>query len=102
MPRNGGGRYHRTPQVVEVFGAPDRAAGMVSIEVGRGGNVEVPVGGDFVDTIETVAREHHFGGFYRIFLNGNEIANPDDAPDKIEAGMRIAIASYDKVGSWKV
>ena len=101
MPRNGGGRYHRTTQTPDTFGEPDRAQGNVSIEVG-GGRVEVPVGADFVNTIERVAREHHFGGYFRVFVNSNELVNPDDAPNQIEAGMRIALTSYDKVGYWRV
>ena len=101
MPRNGEGRYHRTAPRTDTFGGPDREQGVVSVEVG-GGHVEVPVGADFVNTIEQVAREHHFGGYFRVFVNSNELVNPGDAPGQIEAGMRIALTSYDKVGHWQV
>ena len=97
MPRNGNGRYMRSSQP-ESFGETDRNAGTVGVDVGRGHMVEAAVGADFVNTTETIAREAHYGGFYRVFLDGAEIVEPGDAPEKIEAGMRIAITSYDKVG----
>jgi len=102
MPRNGQGRFTRTAPHTDTFGEPDRSQGTVSVEVGRGGNVEVSVGSSFVNTIEQLARDHHFGGYFRVFVNGSELVNPDNAPNQIEAGMRIAITSYDKVGFWKV
>ena len=105
MPRNGGGRFHRTNPNPETFGGPDRNQGNVSVEVGRGGqHVEVAVGDDFVNTIEGIARDYNYGGYYRVFVNGSELADPDAAPDKFEAGMRVSITSYDKVGTtgWKV
>lgn len=100
-PRNGGGRFHRQVQP-DTFGQPDRAAGTVSVDVGRGRAVNVAVGSDMVNTLETLAREANYGGFFKVYINGQEVINPQDAPDKVEAGMRIAITSYDKVGGWKV
>jgi len=97
MPRNGGGRYHRQASP-EVFGEPDRNTGNVSVDVGRGQGVMVPVGADFVNTLESLAREANYGGFFKIYLNGDEIIDPKDAPATIQADMRIAIRSYDKVG----
>lgn len=70
----------------------------IFVETGRGQSSEVPVGADFAPTINSVAEAAHYGGYYRVFLNGEELVNPEEAPAKIEAGMRIAITSYDKVG----
>lgn len=100
MPRNGGGRYHRQAEK-DTWGEPDRSGGEVGIDVGRGQRIGVPVGADFVNTVEQVARDAHYGGYYKVFLDGKELVNPDDAPEKIEAGMQIAITSYDKVGNWR-
>lgn len=72
--------------------------GFVHIETGRGQTSEVPVGAPFQESIERVADETHYGGYFRVFLNGEELINPEEAPEKIEAGMRIALTSYDKVG----
>lgn len=74
------------------------ADGSVHIETGRGQTAEVPVGSPFGETIERIAEEAHYGGFFRVFLNGEEILNPEESPEKVEAGMRISITSYDKVG----
>ena len=105
MPRNGRGRYVRSDPHTENFGDPDRQAGNVSVDVGRGQNVEVPAGSDFVNTVEQLARDAHYGGFYKVFIaEGDapmrEVVKPSDAPETIEVGMRIAITSYDKVGFW--
>lgn len=70
----------------------------VPIENGRGTAVNVPVGADFAAEIDRIALEANYGGYYRVFLNGQEILEPSEAPAKIEEGMRIAITSYDKVG----
>ena len=72
--------------------------GTVHIETGRGLTAEVQAGAPFQETIERVADEAHYGGYFRVFLNGEEIINPDEAPATIEPGMRLAITSYDKVG----
>lgn len=100
-PRNGQGRYTRQ-NPSENFGEPDRNAGTVGIDVGRGQAVSAAVGADFVNTVEKIARDAHYGGYFRVFVNGNEVVNPGDSPEKIEEGMRIAITSYDKVGAWRV
>jgi hypothetical protein len=70
----------------------------IPIDTGRGQVVEVPVGAPFSETIERVADEAHYGGYFRVFLNGSELVDPEEAPEKIEASQRIAITSYDKVG----
>ena len=70
----------------------------VFIETGRGQTAEVQVGSPFQPTIEKIAEEAHYGGYFRVFLNGEEVVNPEEAPAAIEAGMRIAVTSYDKVG----
>lgn len=101
MPRNGGGRFHHQT-ASDTFGEPDRQAGAVGVDIGRGRSASVDVGADFVNTLEQLAREANYGGYFKVFLNGKEIINPADAPDKVEVGMRIAITSYDKVGGWKV
>lgn len=73
-------------------------ADTVHIETGRGQTAEVPVGAPFQETVERIADEAHYGGYFRVFLNGDEILDPSEAPEKVEAGMRIAVTSYDKVG----
>jgi len=73
-------------------------AQVVYVETGRGHATEVQAGAPFVETVERLADEAHYGRFFRVFLNGDEIINPDDAPQTIEPGMRIALTSYDKVG----
>ena len=70
----------------------------VFIDTGRGQSKEVPVGSPFQPTIEAIAEEAHYGGYFRVFLNGSEVVNPGDAPATIEAGQRISLAAYDKVG----
>lgn len=80
------------------FGETAAVGGPVHIETGRGQTAEVQAGAPFQETIERVADEAHYGGYFRVFLNGEEILDPNEAPAVIEAGMRIAITSYDKVG----
>ena len=81
------------------FGEGQRPADRVMVDVGRGSNpVPVNVGEPFVPTMERLADEYNYGGFYRVFLNGSELVNPEDAPETFEAGMRVAITPYDKVG----
>ena len=72
--------------------------GSVFIETGRGQTAEVQVGAPFQETIERVAEDAHYGGFFRVYLNGEEIVRPNEAPATIEAGQRITLTSYDKVG----
>jgi len=88
--------YHRPGWTPENTNAP--TGEMVSIETGRGNAVQVPAGSNFVQTVEGVADQASYGGFFRVYLNGDEIVDPSRAPEKIEPGMRIAITSYDKVG----
>lgn len=70
----------------------------VYVDTGRGQAVEVQPGAPFTETLERLAQEAHYGGYFRVFLNGSEVINPEDSPETIEPGMRIAITSYDKVG----
>ncbi len=70
----------------------------IHVDAGRGQTVEVQAGAPFAETMERLASDAHYGGFFRVFLNGSEVINPEDAPQTIEQGMRIAITSYDKVG----
>lgn len=101
--RNGGGKWHGGGDP-GVFGEPDRNKGTVPVDVGHGQKVEAKVGSDFVNTVEQIARDSNYGGYYKVYLAKDaesgmtEIVNPGDAPSKIESGMRIAIAPYDKVG----
>lgn len=81
------------------FGENQRGQADVIVDVGRGGQVEhVPSGSPFVETMEQIADRYNYGGYFRIYLNGDEIVNPEDAPSTIEPGMRLAISAYDKVG----
>jgi len=80
------------------WGAEIAVGGSVYIETGRGQTAQVQAGTPFKEAIERVADEFHYGGYFRVFLNGSEIVDPDDAPQTIEPGMRIALTSYDKVG----
>ena len=73
-------------------------AAVVHIETGRGQSVEMPVGASFEESINRVAEEAHYGNYFRVFLNGEELLNPEEAPQVIEEGMRIALTTYDKVG----
>lgn len=82
----------------EEWGGGSKQEGTVHIQTGRNRTVEVSVGSSFCETIEHVADEAHYGGYFRVFLNGEEIINPTLAPERIEAGMRIILTSYDKVG----
>jgi len=69
----------------------------VFIETGRGQAIEVQVGAPFAETIEHLADEAHYGGFFRVFLNGEELIEPEESPTTIEPRMRIVITSYDKL-----
>jgi len=73
-------------------------AGVVPVDVGHGNMVDVAAGSPFRETIERLAVDAHYGGYFRVFLGDSEIINPSDAPATIEAGQHIAITSYDKVG----
>ena len=89
--------------VTPEFGDNQRPTETVPVDTGRGNVVQVPVGADFVPTMERLADEHNYGGYYRVFVargrgGMSEVIDPADSPDKIEPGMRIALTSYDKVG----
>ena len=77
---------------------PQEGATVVAVETGRNKSVNVPVGAPFQVTVERIAEQARYGGYFRVFLNGEEIVNVEEAPATIEAGMRIAVTSYDKVG----
>ena len=70
----------------------------IFVDIGRGEPVQVAPGAPFEETTNRLADEAHYGGFFRVFLNGSELVNPGDAPATFEPGMRVAITSYDKVG----
>ena len=72
----------------------DHPTKSVFIDTGRGQTVEARVGLPFQLVLERIAEEAHYGGYFRVFLNGEEIVNPEEAPTAIEAGMRIAVTSY--------
>ncbi len=70
----------------------------IFVETGRGEAVPVNAGDPFFATVSDIADRANYGGYFRVFLSGEEIVNPEEAPESIEPGMRIAITSYDKVG----
>ena len=70
----------------------------VMIETGRNTTMEAHVGDNFVVACDRVGEAAGYGGYWKVYLNGNEVLNPDDAPELIESGMRIALTPYDKVG----
>jgi len=78
--------------------AASRPTGSVFVDVGRGDPVEVQVGAPFVETLDRLAEQAHYGGDYRVFLNGSEVLYIEEAPTTIGTGMRLAITSYDKPG----
>ena len=70
----------------------------IMVDTGRGNSVPVNPGANFGETIERIAEEANYGGYFRVFLNGREVVEPEEAPAVIESGMRLAITAYDKVG----
>jgi hypothetical protein len=93
------GEVDETNYGEETFGAESRGGDLVPVDIGRGGQiVNVRAGSPFVETLERLADQANYGGYYKVYLNGSEVINPLDAPATIESGMRIAITSYDKVG----
>jgi hypothetical protein len=70
----------------------------VFIETGRGNAIEATVGVPFIPTVEEAANRANYGGYFRVFVNSQEIINQAEAPATIETGMRITITGYDKVG----
>ncbi len=85
-------------QVVEVTAEPVAEPVQVFIDTGRGNAIPVNVGEPFAEAIERVADAANYGGYYRVFLQGREVADPAAAPQMIAEGQRIAITAYDKVG----
>ncbi len=85
-----------------IFGAAARArtqeAGIVYVVTDKGQSVEAHAGDPFVPTIERIADEAHYGGDFRVFLNGNEILEQGASPGTIQLGQRIRIVAYDKPG----
>lgn len=81
-----------------------RREGVVMVETGRNKAVPAPVGANLDDTIDQIAERANYGGDYRVFINGSEILSAEEYPrdmngnQVIQAGMRIAISSYDKPG----
>jgi hypothetical protein len=71
----------------------------VMVETGRNKSVKAEVGASFESEVDRIATAANYGGDYRVYLNGIEIINPEDAPTTIQAGMRIAITAYDKPGT---
>jgi hypothetical protein len=76
----------------------EQAQETVMVETGRGNAVEVPVGAPFEQTITRIAQDAHYGRFFRVYLNGEAVLSPDEAPATIEKDARIAITAYDKAG----
>lgn len=77
---------------------PEVPPAEILVETGRGNTISVPAGSLFKETVERIADEASYGGYFRVFLNGEEVVEPEEAPQTIEQGMRVAITSYDKVG----
>jgi hypothetical protein len=81
----------------------------VFVETGRGNPVSVPVGSPFASTIEQLADRANYGGYFRVFVNGVEVLEPNPVkaaemglpipPERFEPGMRTVITAYDKVGN---
>ena len=85
----------------------DRAqihAGHVFVETGRGNAVEVNIGADVESTLDNIADQCNYGGDYRVFLNANEILDPNEIPTDehgnkaFQAGQRWSLTAYDKPG----
>ena len=72
---------------------------VVHISTSRGTVFPVNVGENFFEAIERVSDEALYDGAYCVFLNGTELEDPEDAPELIEAGQRIALTAFDKVGN---
>ena len=71
----------------------------IYVETGRGQSVPVNPGEPFTATIERIADEAHYGGYFRVHLNGEEILEPGEAPETFQPGMRVNVSPYDKVGA---
>jgi hypothetical protein len=71
---------------------------IIFIDTGRGQAVEAHVGENFEAAVNRAAEQVHYGGYFKVFLNGSEVVNPSEAPQTVQPGQRIAITAYDKVG----
>jgi hypothetical protein len=69
------------------------------VETGRGQSVPIQPGQPFIETVEHIADEAHYGGYFRVFLNSEEIVDPATAPETFQPGMRVTITPFDKVGA---
>lgn len=58
---------------------------------------EVEVGSNFRDTILSEARNAGYKKF-RVFVDGEELDDPSEAPEVIAEGMDISIRPYDVAG----
>lgn len=63
----------------------------------NGENMDLDVGDNFKDVIKEASLEAGFGKF-RVILDGEEIL-PSQAPELVEAGMRIEVLPYDVPGA---
>jgi len=63
----------------------------------NGEDIELDVGDNFKDVIKEQSIEAGFGKF-RVILNGEEI-KPSEAPELVEAGMKIEVLPYDVPGA---
>ena len=95
----GGEEVAEEPRELRGWAPQTPVGGSVFIETGRGQTAEVRIGTPFTEAIERVADEAHYGGYFRVFLNGEELIDPEESPETIELGMRIVLTSYDKVGN---
>jgi hypothetical protein len=86
-PQNGWPAYNLIP------------AEQVYVETGRNTPpVPVPAGAPFSDSVNRIAEQANYGGYFRVFLNGSEIVDPNQAPPTVQPGMRIVLTAFDKVG----
>jgi hypothetical protein len=63
----------------------------------NGARIEVEPGTSFGSRIVAAARDAGYGKF-RVFLNGNEITDPKDAPEIFNEGDYVAVTAYDVAG----
>jgi len=80
----------------DVWGADESESSNPTIRV-NGEDIELEVGDNFKDVIKEQSIEAGFGKF-RVILNGEEIL-PSQAPELVEAGMKIEVLPYDVPGA---
>ena len=80
----------------DVWGADESESSNPTIRV-NGEDIELEVGDNFKDVIKEQSIEAGFGKF-RVILNGEEI-KPSEAPELVEAGMKIEVLPYDVPGA---